>query len=157
MLTIAQFTKCNNRTIDNSLPPELEPAYKRMAQVWDWLKSKFPTLILNCGYRSPAFNKSIGGDSKSYHMLGLALDIDTLDNAQNKAIFTYIVDNYAEQFGQPFEYLIWEKGTDARPDWIHIQIHKPTDKPRGIIHRYHLRDNKWIYRPCDRNGKLIII
>jgi len=155
-LTLTEFTKCNLRTVNNSLPAHLEPNFQRIKQVYDWLKSHFPNLLLNCGYRSPAFNKAVGGDPNSYHLQGLAIDIDTPDNRQNKAIFQFIIDNYQEQFGQIFDYLIWEKGDDNNAGWLHVQIHQSNQIPRGIIHRFFEKDGKWIYRQCDRNGKIVI-
>ena len=146
MLTIAQFTRTNTKGVVNTLPPEYQDNYLRIKPFVDAILSKFPA-ILTSGYRSPALNKRIGGSATSYHCLALAADIDS--NSSNKAIFQWIIDNV------PFDYVIWEKGNDTNPDWVHFQLAKPGETPRRIIHRYHLRAGKWIYRPCDRNGKLL--
>ena len=148
MLTIAQFTRTNTKGVNNSLPPEYQDNYLRIKPWIDRILDLFPA-ILTSGYRSPALNKRIGGSPTSYHCLALAADIDS--NKDNKGIFQWIIDNV------PFDYLIWEKGNDQQPDWVHFQLAKEGEQPRRIIHRYHLRGGKWIYRPCDRNGKLIVI
>lgn len=148
MLTIAQFTRTNTKGVVNTLPPEYQDNYLRIKPFVDAILSKFPA-ILTSGYRSPTLNKRIGGSATSYHCLALAADIDS--NSSNKAIFQWIIDNV------PFDLVIWEKGNDTNPDWVHFQLAKAGEQPRRIIHRYHLRNNKWIYRPCDRNGKLTII
>ena len=148
MLTIAQFIRTNTKGVNNSLPPEYQDNYLRIKPWIDRILDLFPA-ILTSGYRSPALNKRIGGSPTSYHCLGLAADIDS--NSTNKGIFQWIYDNV------PFDYLIWEKGNDQQPDWVHFQLAKEGEQPRRIIHRYHLRAGKWIYRPCDRNGKLIVI
>jgi hypothetical protein len=148
MLTINQFTKTNIKGVDNALPQFLEDNYLRIKPYIDRILDLFPA-VLNSGYRSDAVNRRIGGSPTSYHKLGLAADLDS--NSSNKAIFQWVIDNV------PFDLVIWEKGTDTNPDWVHFQLAKYGEEPRRIIHRFHLRSNKWIYRPCDRNGKLIII
>jgi zinc D-Ala-D-Ala carboxypeptidase len=149
MLTIARFTRTNTKGVNNSLPPELEPNYNRIKEWIDKLFTAFPNALLNSGYRSDALNRRIGGSATSYHKLALAADVDSANN--NRAIFQWIIDNV------PFDLVIWEKGNDTNPDWVHFQLAKDGQAPRRIIHRYHLRNGKWIYRPCDRNGKLTII
>ena len=46
------------------------------------------SIHVNSGYRSPAYNKAIGGATHSYHMLGMAADchVDGMTPAQIKAI-----------------------------------------------------------------------
>jgi len=146
MLTIAQFTKTSTKGINNSMPPELEANFVRIKPFIDEILNRFPA-VLNSGYRSPILNKRIGGSPTSYHCLGLAADIDS--NSSNKYIYQWIIDNV------PFDMIIWEKGTDAQPDWVHFQLAKEGSTPRRIIHRYVQKSGKWIYRECDRNGKLL--
>ena len=146
MLTIALFTRTNTKGINNSLPPELEPNFNRIKEWLDKLFAAFPNALLNSGYRSDALNRRIGGSATSYHKLALAADVDSAKD--NRLIFQWIIDNV------PFDLVIWEKGNDTNPDWVHFQLAKDGQAPRRIIHRFHLRNGKWIYRPCDRNGKL---
>lgn len=79
---------------------------------------------ISSGYRSAALNKAIGGAASSQHCSGEAIDIDmdgtSVTNAQ---IFNYIKDNLE------FDQLIWEFGTDANPDWVHVS-YESTGKQR---------------------------
>jgi hypothetical protein len=153
MLTIAQFTRTQTKGINNSLPPELVPNFNRIKEWLDELFISFPNAVLNSGYRSDALNRRIGGSATSYHKIALAADVDSAND--NRLIFQWIIDNV------PFDLVIWEKGNDQQPDWVHFQLSKlplePNQKPRKIIHRYYLdtKSNKWVYRECDRNGKLL--
>jgi len=148
MLTIADFTKTNIKGVTNKLPLELEANFNRIRPYIEALMRAHPSAVLNSGYRSEALNKRIGGSATSYHKLALAADIDS--NASNALIFKWVIDNV------PFDYVIWEKGTDLNPDWVHFQLPKAGAEPRRIIHRFYNRSGKFIYRECDRNGKLLV-
>lgn len=91
---------------------------------------------ISSGYRSPALNKLIGGSASSQHSSGEAIDIDmdgsTISNAQ---IFDWIKHNLV------FDQLIWEFGTDANPDWVHVS-YESTGKQR-----------KQILKAVRKNGK----
>ncbi len=158
MLTIALFTKCNIKGLDNSMPPELEPNYQRIKQVYDWIIEAFPNADLNCGYRNKRFNTLVNGDKNSFHMKALALDLDSPQNSLNKQIFQFIIDNYEAKFGQKWDSLIWEKGDNNAPGWVHINIHEKDKTPRGRVQRYYYSNRlaKWNYAICDRNGKILI-
>ena len=78
------------------------------------------SIFLSSGYRSAALNKAIGGSQTSQHSKGEAVDID-MDNRkgpENEDVFHYIRENL------PFDQLIWEFGTDSRPDWVHVSYKK---------------------------------
>lgn len=91
---------------------------------------------ISSGYRSLALNKAIKGAASSQHCSGEAMDIDmdgtTISNAQ---IFDYIKKNLN------FDQLIWEFGTDANPDWVHVS-YESTGKQR-----------KQILKAIKKNGK----
>lgn len=71
---------------------------------------------INSFYRSPELNAAIGGAKLSQHMKGEAIDIDCdqFGNSENELIFKFVKDNLE------FDQLIWEFGTEKRPDWIHV-------------------------------------
>lgn len=52
-------------------------------------------LIISSGYRTPAYNKKIGGASSSKHTLGMAADI----YVENRARSIYQIAKYAEAIG----------------------------------------------------------
>ena len=68
---------------------------------------------INSGYRSLTINKAIGGavNPISQHTKGQAADITCSDNAK---LFNLICDHFT------FDQLIWEKGDERQPDWIHV-------------------------------------
>ena len=75
-------------------------------------KLGFP-IIINSGYRSPAVNKDAGGVNTSQHLTGQAADMKCKDNA---LLFNTIKDNFI------FDQLIWEKGNDKQPAWVHVSF-----------------------------------
>jgi len=82
---------------------------------------------ISSGYRSAALNTAIKGSGSSQHCSGEAIDIDmdgtSITNAQ---IFNYIKENLE------FDQLIWEFGTDANPDWVHVS-YESTGKQRKMM------------------------
>jgi zinc D-Ala-D-Ala carboxypeptidase len=85
-------------------------------------------ITINSGYRSPAVNKAVGGAQKpiSQHTKGQAADITCSDNAK---LFNLICDHFE------FDQLIWEKGDERQPDWIHVSYKSSGN--RGEIIEYH--------------------
>jgi hypothetical protein len=74
---------------------------------------------ITSGYRSYDLNKAIPGSSKtSQHSKGEAADIVASIPRDNVKLFNYIKDNLQ------FDQLIWEKGTDSNPAWIHVSFSK---------------------------------
>lgn len=84
------------------------------------------TIIVQSGFRCYALNKKVGGSATSQHMKGEAADINCFDKA---TAFFYIAQNL------DFDQLIWEKGTDIQPQWIHVSC-KLTGKNRRQKLRY---------------------
>jgi len=72
---------------------------------------------INSFYRGPELNKAIGGSSKSQHCNGQAMDIDDKYSYMSNAdMYEYIKNNLN------FDQMIWEFGTIANPDWIHVAM-----------------------------------
>ena len=69
---------------------------------------------INSMYRSEALNTALRGSKSSQHRFGQALDLDTLGEKSNADLFNYISEHLS------YDQLIWEAGTDAEPDWIHV-------------------------------------
>jgi zinc D-Ala-D-Ala carboxypeptidase len=70
-------------------------------------------IIVNSGFRTLAVNNAIGGAKKpiSQHTNGEAADIECFDNSK---LFQTIRDHFQ------FDQLIWEKGNNNQPDWVHV-------------------------------------
>jgi zinc D-Ala-D-Ala carboxypeptidase len=72
---------------------------------------------INSGYRSPEVNKAVGGAEHpiSQHTKGQVVDLSCSDNAK---LFYMIRDHFQ------FDQLIWEKGNDQQPGWVHVSYKK---------------------------------
>ena len=82
--------------------------------VLDPARELFKSVIsVNSGFRTPEVNKAIGGVATSQHLKGEAADITCSDNAKLFAL----IRNYL-----PFDQLIWEKGNDTQPAWVHVSF-----------------------------------
>lgn len=128
----------------NNVPTEEHLAnMKKLAiNIFQPIREYFNVPIhISSGYRSLALNKAIGGSSSSQHCNGEAMDIDmdgtTISNAQ---IFNWIKNNLV------FDQMIWEFGTDANPDWVHVS-YESTGKQRKQILKATRKNGKTVYTP----------
>jgi NADH dehydrogenase FAD-containing subunit len=85
-------------------------------------------------------NKAIGGASSSQHCTGEAIDID-MDGTEisNKQVFDFIKEHLE------FDQLIWEFGTDANPDWVHVS-YESTGKQRKQVLKAVKQGKTTVYR-----------
>jgi hypothetical protein len=110
--------------IKNDPTPEHLECLKLLAiNVLDKVREHFDKPIwVSSGYRSKALNDATPGSSPtSQHCLGEAADLDQDGRGtgvSNKMVFDYIKDHLE------FDQLIWEFGTDANPDWVHVSFSK---------------------------------
>lgn len=134
-LSIAEFSRSDTakrKGIDNTPKGEHLEAAKLLAEkIFEPIRMYFfEPIYISSGYRSAELNKAIGGAATSQHSKGEAIDID-MDGRlgpSNTEIFEYIKDNL------DFDQLIWEFGTDAKPDWVHVS-YKKNGPQRGEILR----------------------
>ena len=84
-------------------------------------------IAVNSGYRTVAVNKAVDGAQKpiSQHTKGEAVDIECFDNAK---LFQTIRDHFQ------FDQLIWEKGNDRQPDWVHVSFR--SNRNRNQVLKY---------------------
>jgi hypothetical protein len=134
-LSLAEVTRsetAKRRGISN-MPIEAHIAnFKLLAEkVFEPIRNHFGKPIhISSGYRSAALNKAIGGAASSQHCSGEAIDIDMDGHAggvTNKMVFDYIKDNLE------FDQLIWEFGTDANPDWVHVSYESTSKQRKQIL------------------------
>lgn len=118
---------CNTQTRLRNAPTAIVKERLRALclDVLQPLRDHFGAVIVTSGYRCPAVNRAVGGAAGSQHTRGEAADLQC--------------DRIAEAFewlrlNVHFDQLIWEKGDDRRPLWIHVS--HVIDKPeRGQVLR----------------------
>ena len=144
-LALAEVTRsetAKRRGISNMPTPEHIENFKKLAEnIFQPIRDHFGAPIhLSSGYRSAALNKAVGGSSSSQHCKGEAIDIDMDGTAiTNKQIFDFIKANLN------FDQLIWEFGTDANPDWVHVS-YESTGKQRKQVLKAVKQGGKTIYK-----------
>lgn len=132
-LSLAEVTRsetAKRRGISNMPTPEHIENFKKLAEnIFQPIRDHFGAPIhLSSGYRSAALNKAVGGSSSSQHCKGEAIDIDMDGTAiTNKQIFDFIKANLN------FDQLIWEFGTDANPDWVHVSYNSDGAQRKQIL------------------------
>jgi len=115
---LTRSSKAKALMIDNSPNAEQLANLKALAEnILQPLRDGlgFPIKITS-GLRVPALNKAVKGSRTSQHIYGEAADINV--SGKNKVIFDWIVENL------DFDQIIWEFGTDAEPNWVHVSYKK---------------------------------
>ena len=69
-------------------------------------------ITVTSGYRSEKVNKAVGGVATSQHTKGEAVDLVCRDNAR---LFNILKT-------MNFDQLIWEKGNNIQPAWVHVSL-----------------------------------
>lgn len=111
--------------IDNSIPENLKNNVARLVDnVLDPLREAWGRpLAVSSGYRCPALNKAVGGSATSHHLRGMAADITTGNNADNRRLFQLIIN-----LGLPFTQLIDERDFS----WVHVS-YDPENVKRQVL------------------------
>ena len=145
-LWLSEVTKSNTairRGIDNN-PTNLHIAnlIYLAEKVFQPIREHFGCpIFVSSGYRSKDLNEAIGGSQKSFHSHGMALDLDMdgKSTITNTDIFNFIKDNL------PYTELIWEFGTEDKPDWVHVAIAKGREQEKNAKIAYR-EDGKTKYK-----------
>lgn len=128
----SEFTKSDTAKrlkIDNTPNSEETDNIIEMMRMMDKIRERWteyceehylqnPQIIVTSGYRSEALNTAVKGSKTSQHKTGSAVDFKA-KNRQNKALFEVILKMLKDGEIRCSQ-LIWEKGNDENPDWIHI-------------------------------------
>jgi zinc D-Ala-D-Ala carboxypeptidase len=133
-LNLAEVTRSDaakRHNIDNTPTAEHLENFKLLAEkVFEPIRLHFKKpIFISSGYRSKALNDFIGGSASSQHCKGQAIDIDmdgTNGGVTNKMVFDFIKDRL------DFDQLIWEFGTDANPDWVHVSYTKTGNRKQKL-------------------------
>lgn len=95
----------------------LDPARERLGQ----------SIYVSSGYRSPSLNVVVGGVANSQHTKGEAADVYTASPQGNRKLYEILLT-------MPFDQLIWERGDDDAPDWVHVSYCR-SGRNRGEVLR----------------------
>ena len=121
---LSASTKARKMGIDNT--PTTEAVDKLTAlvgAVLDPLRNRYGHPIhVSSGYRCPRLNKAVGGEKTSQHMTGEAADI-YVASAKDKAMLFSLI-----YYLLPYDQLIWERGTDEAPAWIHVSYREGNNR-----------------------------
>lgn len=109
----------------NVAPEVLDNIDKLVKAVNEFIKDYPHNLIITSGYRPEAYNKAVGGATKSNHTKGLAVDFLDKDNR----FWLYVLNNLdkAKVLGLYFENKNWT------PSWVHVQLGGPKSGKRIFI------------------------
>lgn len=111
--------------IDNTPTPEAEANLTALVEaVLDPLRERYGhPIIVSSGYRSPRLNKATPGSSPtSQHKTGEAADIYVADAKGRAELFSIIY------YLLPYDQLIWERGNDDAPAWIHVSYREGNNR-----------------------------
>lgn len=125
--TIRELTRSDTAHrigIDNTPTPEALANLTALVEaVLDPLRARYGRpIFVSSGYRCPRLNKAVGGAKTSQHVTGEAADIHCSDPKDNAIIFALIYYLF------PFDQLIWEKGTDDAPAWVHVSYREGNNR-----------------------------
>lgn len=109
-------TKAKSMGINNTPTPEVVDNLTALVEaVLDPLRERYGhPIIVNSGYRCPRLNKAVGGSKTSQHVTGEAADIYVADAKGRAELFSLLY------YLLPYDQLIWERGDDDAPAWIHV-------------------------------------
>lgn len=113
---LSASTEARKMGIDNTPAAEVASNLAALVEaVLDPLREKYGRpIMVSSGYRCPRLNKAVGGSPTSQHVQGEAADIYVTRPREMAELFSLIY------YTLPFDQLIWERGTDEAPAWIHV-------------------------------------
>lgn len=121
---LSASTEARKMGIDNTPTPAASANLVRLAEaVLDPLRERYGRPIyVSSGYRCPRLNKAVGGVETSQHVKGEAADIYVTDKREKSMLFSMIY------YLLPYDQLIWEKGDDEAPAWIHVSYREGANR-----------------------------
>ena len=121
----AEARRCLQALIDNVL----DPARREFGL----------PITVTSGYRCYSLNAAVGGVHGSQHERGQASDLTYTPNPYMNATIFDIIRRQGN-----FDQLLWEKGTDKSPAWVHVSYNPNLKKQRGEVLR--TKDGKTYYK-----------
>lgn len=106
-------------------PKEIENLRRLCNEVLQPIRNRYgKPIYITSSYRNPALNRAVNGSQTSQHLTGSAADIDVANNKELWDVIVKMIENGEITVGQ----LIWERGNNIAPDWIHISLPTPYKK-----------------------------
>ena len=93
-------------------------------KILDPLREKIGAIRINSGYRTPAYNKQIGGSPTSQHITGQAVDIFPLKKDIDD-VFSMIIREFK------YDQVILERN-NAGAKWIHISYNTAGNRQKAM-------------------------
>ena len=93
-------------------------------KVLDPLREKVGAIRITSGYRTPAYNKQIGGATNSQHCKGEAVDLQPL-KSNIEEVFSLIIREFK------YDQVILEKN-NAGARWIHISYNTAGNRQKAM-------------------------
>ena len=93
-------------------------------------------LKVDCGYRSPAVNKAVGGVPTSAHLAGLAADIRAADGTEssNRRLYAVVKDRMEELgMDQLIMYNVAPGNTKSSIRFLHVGFRAAGEMPRNQL------------------------
>lgn len=121
---LSASTEARKMGIDNTPTPVASANLTALVDaVLDPLRERYGYPIhVSSGYRCPRLNKAVDGKATSQHLTGEAADI-YVGNARDKAMLFAMI-----YYLLPFDQLIWERGNDEAPSWIHVSYREGNNR-----------------------------
>lgn len=121
---LSESSTAKSLGIDNTPTPEAEANLTALVEaVLDPLRERYGhPIYVNSGYRCPRLNKAVGGAKTSQHMTGEAADIYVADAKGRAELFSILYSLL------PYDQLIWERGDDEAPAWIHVSYRESNNR-----------------------------
>lgn len=129
--TLAEF--CNSETAKkHGIISQFNPSNEVISNlkfgaenIAEKIRVEFGAFSPTCAYRSPELNTVVGGSKKSMHLTGEAFDETFIREGANISakVFFWLLKSKL-----PFTELIWEKGNEKNPNWLHIGWRKQPEK-----------------------------
>lgn len=100
----------------------LNNCVNEILQLASGLEAKYGTIVITSGYRSPEYNKSVGGAKDSFHTKGMAIDVYVPDVSPIK-VAAWVLDNYSRINGLGIDvyrgYSHFDCRVDKKTFWVY--------------------------------------
>ncbi len=129
--TLEEFTRSDKArvlSIDNTPTPAIIANLRRLAKFNELVRLELggAPMGISSGYRCPALNRVVGGDSNSAHLVGLANDFKAPTFGTPMEICRHLEKSYLQ-----FDQLIYERISGAV--WVHLGIAAEGKAPRRQV------------------------